>query len=44
MRKQLLLAGLVALVCALALPGFHGGATAAQSASTEKPAIYTYVA
>jgi hypothetical protein len=43
MSKQWLLAGLGALACVLAAPGFRGGSVAAQSAAAEKPAVYTYV-
>jgi hypothetical protein len=44
MSKQMVLAGFVVLVCLLALPGFYGGSVVAQSAATEKPTVFTYVA
>jgi len=44
MPKQWLLAGVVALAGVLASPGVYGNSGAAQSATAEKPAVYTYVA
>src|ERR1700675_4737341 len=44
MRKHCLLAGGVVLAGMFALTGLKSGSAAAQSATAEKPTVYTYVA